>query len=128
MRGLIDADVRFDAADENVTRTRAFDLGAEGLCAARAEGSLLDNLKRGRQHGLDLTRRMSQSAWVLLRDDQGYVEQLRRVRDERDARRVSAKSESAVEKPPAYRDDQHRRADQLFREHIVPGNHLAQNS
>ncbi len=87
VRRLVDADVRFDAADDNLSRARAFELRDEVLRAAGAKRRLLDVFEIVGQNGANLARRLSQSLRILLGDDDGHFQQLHGVRDEGDTRR-----------------------------------------
>src|SRR5436309_1292553 len=86
VRGLVDADVRLYAAEEDLARARAFESRDELLRAAGTKRGLLYRLKSFGQDGANLAGRVSETFGVLLCDDYGNAEALRGVRDERDAR------------------------------------------
>ena len=72
-RRLRDADVRFEAAeDDRVGSRRCVDEAGKGVAAAAAEGCLWD---RGRQEAGELGRRGAEALGVLLRDRGADVEQ-----------------------------------------------------
>src|SRR5205085_8666531 len=83
--GLVDADVRFDAAEKNLPRARLFELREKFACTTRTERGLFNRLKAGGQRGVNLCGRAPQALRVLFGDDDGYIEQLRALRDARDA-------------------------------------------
>src|SRR5437763_4690357 len=86
VRGLVDADVRLYAAQDDLARARAFELRDELLRAAGAERGLLYGREAFGQDGANLVGRASESFGVLLGDDYADAEELRGVSDERDAR------------------------------------------
>jgi hypothetical protein len=71
VRCLVDADVRFDAADEHLPRLVAFEFGDELSRAAGTERRLLNRLNRIGQDGANLCGRAPQALRVLFGDDDG---------------------------------------------------------
>ena len=83
---LVDADVRFDAADKHLPRLVAFEFGDKLRRAAGTKRGLLNRLNRIGQDGANLRGGASQALRILFGDDNGDAEQLRGVRHEGDAR------------------------------------------
>src|SRR2546423_11445971 len=86
VRGLVDADVRLYAAQEDLARARAFELRDELLRAAGTKRRLLYRREAFGEDGANLVGRASETFWILLCNDYGDAEELRGVCDERDAR------------------------------------------
>src|ERR1043165_6866269 len=76
VRRLVDADVRLDAAEQDLARARRFEARDELARAAGAEGRLLYGREAFGQHGANLRGRAAKSLRVLLRDDDGAAEHL----------------------------------------------------
>ncbi len=77
MRGLIDADVRFQTAQDDLRRTDCAESFPKCIRAARTERRFFDELEIRRQRKQNLFRRSAETFRVLFGDNDRRVENLK---------------------------------------------------
>ena len=115
MRGLVDADVGFDAAEEDLAGAGRFETREKCRRAARAEGHLFDCFERRRQNRADLIRGVPEPFRILFRNDNGHAQELRGVCHQSDARRGLRKVGDVRTKSILHVSDDERRARRIER-------------